>query len=96
MYSLTLDEVQYQLGDLGKPLSSMNLDELFKNVWTTDQANQSMCVEMEGTMFRMKVSYNAICSLHLLVMILTQKDNHCIVLSVLYLLNFNSKSLNKG
>ncbi|PPR94018.1 hypothetical protein GOBAR_AA26653 [Gossypium barbadense] len=31
MYSLTLDEVQNQLGDLGKPLSSMNLDELLKN-----------------------------------------------------------------
>lgn len=48
MYSLTLDEVQNQLGDLGKPLSSMNLDELLKNVWTAE-ANQSMCVEMEGT-----------------------------------------------
>ncbi|CBI40894.3 unnamed protein product, partial [Vitis vinifera] len=34
MYSLTLDEVQNQLGDLGKPLTSMNLDELLKNVWT--------------------------------------------------------------
>ncbi|KAH9752760.1 ABSCISIC ACID-INSENSITIVE 5-like protein 2 [Citrus sinensis] len=42
MYSLTLDEVQNQLGDLGKPLSSMNLDELLKNVWTAE-------VEMEGT-----------------------------------------------
>ncbi|KAF8403531.1 hypothetical protein HHK36_011635 [Tetracentron sinense] len=41
MYSLTLDEVQNQLGDLGKPLSSMNLDELLKNVWTAE-ANQSM------------------------------------------------------
>lgn len=48
MYGLTLDEVQNQLGDLGKPLSSMNLDELLKNVWTAE-ANQSMCVEMEGT-----------------------------------------------
>ncbi|GMG99521.1 hypothetical protein Nepgr_001361 [Nepenthes gracilis] len=41
MYSLTLDEVQNQLGDLGKPLSSMNLDELLKSV----EANQSMCME---------------------------------------------------
>ncbi|GAV66035.1 bZIP_1 domain-containing protein, partial [Cephalotus follicularis] len=47
MYSLTLDEVQNQLGDLGKPLSSMNLDELLKNVWSAE-ANQSMDVEAEG------------------------------------------------
>lgn len=32
LYSLTLDEVQNHLGDLGKPLSSMNLDELLKTV----------------------------------------------------------------
>lgn len=48
MYSLTLDEVQNQLGDLGKPLSSMNLDELLKNVWTVE-ANQSMTMDIEGT-----------------------------------------------
>lgn len=48
MYSLTLDEVQNQLGDLGKPLSSMNLDELLKNVWTAE-ANQSMGMDTEGT-----------------------------------------------
>ncbi|GJZ50813.1 putative reverse transcriptase domain-containing protein [Tanacetum coccineum] len=36
MYNLTLDEVQNQLGDLGHPLSSMNLDELLKSVWTTE------------------------------------------------------------
>ncbi|KAL5735257.1 hypothetical protein ACOSP7_033118 [Xanthoceras sorbifolium] len=47
MYSLTLDEVQSQLGDLGKPLSSMNLDELLKNVWTAE-ANQSTGMEIEG------------------------------------------------
>ncbi|KAJ8747223.1 hypothetical protein K2173_008877 [Erythroxylum novogranatense] len=47
LYSLTLDEVQNQLGDLGKPLSSMNLDELLKNVWTAE-ANQSMGIELEG------------------------------------------------
>ncbi|CDP17649.1 unnamed protein product [Coffea canephora] len=39
LYSLTLDEVQHHLGDLGKPLSSMNLDELLKTVWTAE-ANQ--------------------------------------------------------
>ncbi|KAB1225517.1 ABSCISIC ACID-INSENSITIVE 5-like protein 2 [Morella rubra] len=48
MYSLTLDEVQNQLGDLGKPLSSMNLDELLKNVWTAE-ANQSTGMDIEGT-----------------------------------------------
>ncbi|PIN11047.1 hypothetical protein CDL12_16356 [Handroanthus impetiginosus] len=41
-YSLTLDEVQNQLGDLGKPLSSMNLDELLKTVWTAEAKNQSI------------------------------------------------------
>ncbi|CAK9165695.1 unnamed protein product [Ilex paraguariensis] len=39
-FSLTLDEVENQLGNLGKPLGSMNLDELLKNVWTAE-ANQS-------------------------------------------------------
>ncbi|EEF50246.1 DNA binding protein, putative [Ricinus communis] len=48
MYSLTLDEVQHQLGDLGKPLSSMNLDELLKNVWTAE-ANHTIGMEVEGT-----------------------------------------------
>ncbi|KAH6779510.1 ABA-responsive element binding protein 3 [Perilla frutescens var. hirtella] len=41
LYSLTLDEVQNQLGDLGKPLSSMNLDELLKTVWTAEANNQA-------------------------------------------------------
>ncbi|TMW82009.1 hypothetical protein EJD97_007091 [Solanum chilense] len=41
LYSLTLDEVQNQLGDLGKPLSNMNLDELLKTVWTVE-ASQGM------------------------------------------------------
>ncbi|KAI3787091.1 hypothetical protein L1987_41295 [Smallanthus sonchifolius] len=36
LYDLTLDEVQHQLGDLGKPLSSMNLDELLKSIWTAE------------------------------------------------------------
>jgi len=48
MYNLTLDEVQNHLGDLGKPLSSMNLDELLKNVWTVE-ANQSIHMENENT-----------------------------------------------
>ncbi|KAF7801399.1 ABSCISIC ACID-INSENSITIVE 5-like protein 2 [Senna tora] len=36
LYNLTLDEVQSQLGNLGKPLGSMNLDELLKSVWTAE------------------------------------------------------------
>ncbi|KAL3637046.1 ABSCISIC ACID-INSENSITIVE 5-like protein 2 [Castilleja foliolosa] len=39
LYGLTFDEVQNQLGDLGKPLSNMNLDELLKTVWTVDSCN---------------------------------------------------------
>lgn len=35
-YSLTLDEVENQLGNLGKPLGSMNLDELLNSVWSTE------------------------------------------------------------
>lgn len=37
-YSLTLDEIKNHLGDTGKPVGSMNLDELLQNVWTTDMA----------------------------------------------------------
>ncbi|KAL2557294.1 ABSCISIC ACID-INSENSITIVE 5-like protein 2 [Forsythia ovata] len=40
-FSLTLDEVENQLGDLGKPLGSMNLDELLKNVWTAEASHSS-------------------------------------------------------
>ncbi|KAG9142977.1 hypothetical protein Leryth_006243 [Lithospermum erythrorhizon] len=41
VYGLTLDEVQNQLGDLGKPLTSMNLDELLKTLWTTETAQET-------------------------------------------------------
>lgn len=37
LYNLTLDEVQSQLGNLGKPLNSMNLDELLKNVISVEE-----------------------------------------------------------
>ncbi|KAK9154447.1 hypothetical protein Sjap_001927 [Stephania japonica] len=47
LYNLTLDEVQSQLGDPGKPLGSMNLDELLKNVWTAE-SNQSMGMEIDS------------------------------------------------
>ncbi|GER52582.1 basic-leucine zipper transcription factor family protein [Striga asiatica] len=40
LYGLTFDEVQNQLGDLGKPLATMNLDELLKTVWTVEASNQ--------------------------------------------------------
>lgn len=48
IYSLTFDEVQNQLGDLGKPLGSMNLDELLNNVCTAE-ASQSLAMDIEGT-----------------------------------------------
>lgn len=37
VYNLTLDEVQSQLGNLGKPLNCMNLDELLKNVISVEE-----------------------------------------------------------
>ncbi|KAL3518802.1 hypothetical protein ACH5RR_021391 [Cinchona calisaya] len=40
-FSLTLEEVENQLGNLGKPLGSMNLDELLENVCTAE-ANTGM------------------------------------------------------
>uniref|UniRef100_A0A5B7BI46 Putative bZIP transcription factor family protein 3 n=1 Tax=Davidia involucrata TaxID=16924 RepID=A0A5B7BI46_DAVIN len=46
-FNLTLDEVENQLGDLGKPLGSMNLDELLKNVWTA-KANQSTGMDIDN------------------------------------------------
>ena len=45
-YSLTLDEVNSQLGDVGKPLGSMNLDELLQNVWTAE-ASKVVGIENE-------------------------------------------------
>ncbi|KAL1822483.1 hypothetical protein ACET3Z_009261 [Daucus carota] len=41
LYNLTLDEVQNHLGNLGKPLSSMNLDEFLKNV-SSVESNQGL------------------------------------------------------
>ncbi|TYJ36433.1 hypothetical protein E1A91_A05G306400v1 [Gossypium mustelinum] len=64
MYSLTLDEVQNQLGDLGKPLSSMNLDELLKNVWTLE-ANQTFGMDSDGTMLTNQASLQRQASLSL-------------------------------
>ncbi|XWS71802.1 hypothetical protein CRYUN_Cryun03dG0169500 [Craigia yunnanensis] len=47
-YSLTLNEVENQLGNSGKPLGSMNLDELLNNVWSTE-SNQSLGMDTEST-----------------------------------------------
>ncbi|KAJ7964903.1 ABSCISIC ACID-INSENSITIVE 5-like protein 2 [Quillaja saponaria] len=47
-YGLTLDEVKNQLGDMGKSLESMNLDELLQNVWTAE-ASKSLGVESENS-----------------------------------------------
>ncbi|KAG9157264.1 hypothetical protein Leryth_004932 [Lithospermum erythrorhizon] len=37
---LTLDQVQSHLGDLGKPLGSMNLEELLKSVWAVEESTR--------------------------------------------------------
>lgn len=47
-YNLTLDEVNNQLGDMGKPLGSMNLHELLQNIYTSE-AKQSSAVDVENT-----------------------------------------------
>ena len=41
LYNLTLDEVQNQLGNLGKPVGSMNLDYLLKSVWTVESGTDA-------------------------------------------------------
>ncbi|XXG52537.1 hypothetical protein AAC387_Pa03g0842 [Persea americana] len=46
-YSLTLNEVQSQLGNLGKPFGSMNLDELIKNIWSVE-ADQVTGTDVEN------------------------------------------------
>ncbi|XP_057949269.1 ABSCISIC ACID-INSENSITIVE 5-like protein 2 [Malania oleifera] len=48
LYNLTLDEVQTHLGNLGKPLSSMNLDELLKSLWAAE-TNQAIGMGIDNT-----------------------------------------------
>eukprot|EP00252_Welwitschia_mirabilis_P002551 TRINITY_DN1250_c0_g2_i1.p1 TRINITY_DN1250_c0_g2~~TRINITY_DN1250_c0_g2_i1.p1 ORF type:complete len:367 (-),score=73.82 TRINITY_DN1250_c0_g2_i1:130-1230(-) len=49
LYNLTLDEVQNHLGDAGKPLSSMNMDELLKNIWSAEESQvMSMAMNVSG------------------------------------------------
>lgn len=38
LYNLTLDEINIQLRNMGKPLNTMNLDELVKNVIATEES----------------------------------------------------------
>uniref|UniRef100_A0A803PYG7 BZIP domain-containing protein n=1 Tax=Cannabis sativa TaxID=3483 RepID=A0A803PYG7_CANSA len=47
-YNLTLDEVNNQLGDMGKPLGSMNLHDLLQTIYTTE-AKESSTVDVENT-----------------------------------------------
>ncbi|GAV71580.1 bZIP_1 domain-containing protein/gag_pre-integrs domain-containing protein [Cephalotus follicularis] len=47
-YNLTLTQVENQLGNQGKPLGTMNLDELLKNVWSTDP-NESNGMDNENS-----------------------------------------------
>ncbi|KAG7033458.1 ABSCISIC ACID-INSENSITIVE 5-like protein 2 [Cucurbita argyrosperma subsp. argyrosperma] len=47
-YGRTLDEVKSQLGELGKPVGSMNLDEFLHNIWAAED-NQSMEMESESS-----------------------------------------------
>lgn len=41
LFNLTFDEVQSQLGNTDKPLNSMNLDELLRNVTLVEEASSS-------------------------------------------------------
>ncbi|KAL2335167.1 hypothetical protein Fmac_016380 [Flemingia macrophylla] len=44
-YNLTLDEVQSQLGNSGKPLGSMNLDELLKSLWSAEAGGEASSLD---------------------------------------------------
>lgn len=57
-YSLTLDEVENQLGDLGKPLGSMNVDELLKNVWMAE-ANQCVSADIDNASSKISLQRQA-------------------------------------
>ncbi|KAL6532841.1 ABSCISIC ACID-INSENSITIVE 5-like protein 2 [Orobanche gracilis] len=48
MYNLTFAEMENQLGDLGKPLSSMNLDELLKTLFAAETNNNSKYNHLVG------------------------------------------------
>ncbi|KAG7594638.1 Basic-leucine zipper domain [Arabidopsis thaliana x Arabidopsis arenosa] len=42
LFSLTFDELQSTLGEPGKDFGSMNMDELLKNIWTTEDTQAFM------------------------------------------------------
>lgn len=46
---LTLDEVETHLGNLNKPLGSMNIDELLKKVWTAEASYSSGMQNVDTT-----------------------------------------------
>ncbi|KAF7142856.1 hypothetical protein RHSIM_Rhsim05G0085200 [Rhododendron simsii] len=41
IFSLTFDELQNTLGGTGKEFGSMNMDELLKNIWTTNETQSA-------------------------------------------------------
>ncbi|RDX73434.1 ABSCISIC ACID-INSENSITIVE 5-like protein 2, partial [Mucuna pruriens] len=45
LYNLTLDEVHNHLGNLGKPLGSMNLDELLKSVLSAEAGGEACALD---------------------------------------------------
>ncbi|KAJ1432116.1 putative ABSCISIC ACID-INSENSITIVE 5-like protein 2 [Sesbania bispinosa] len=57
-YSLTLDEVKCLLEDMGKPLGSMNLDELLQNVLTAE-ANKVVGIKNEHESSSSSLQYQA-------------------------------------
>lgn len=57
-YSLTLDEVESQLGGLGKPLGSMNVDELLRNVWMAE-VNQCTSADIDDASSKISLQRQA-------------------------------------
>ncbi|KAF8405961.1 hypothetical protein HHK36_008041 [Tetracentron sinense] len=49
LYNLTLDEVESQLGNLGKPLNNMNLDELLKSIFAAEENQVAQNEQMSAS-----------------------------------------------
>ncbi|CAJ1947710.1 unnamed protein product [Sphenostylis stenocarpa] len=62
LYNLTLDEVHNQLGNSGKPLGSMNLDELLKSVWSAEVGGEAPGLDFGGGDADMQHAPAASCS----------------------------------
>ena len=58
-YNLTLDEVKSQLGDMGKPLGSMNLDELLQNVWNSEANRSALGIDSENMLSSSSLQHQA-------------------------------------